>query len=204
VLRLLAAGADVATIIGAVAAFRVYGTASRNARRLVQAHLDVIGLWAAGPKGSGWSNRDITLEMQIGWLDPTHTVFRQGSGPALIQMTMGDKITLGPDMIGAIVTLNQALESFNAVLNKVETVRAAHARDLALAHTQALARVAAERTTGRTPTLDAALGPAGDDLERIARITIKLLTMLHAGLIGGPGGDGLHEAYRAARAEFDR
>jgi hypothetical protein len=108
-------------------------------------------------------------------------------------------------MVGAIVRLNQNIESFNAVLMKAENLRTANAVLLARLHQEARTRVAQLRARGQTPDLAAALGETGnpDDSRLAARLVINMLTMLHTGLIGSAGGNGLHEAYRKARREFD-
>ena len=196
--------ADSITIAGAVAAAGVAWTAARNARRVVESHLRSVRAWAGGFDGkNGWPRGQITLVGQIAWLDPTQTIFRIASGPALIQMTMWDRLTLHRSQINALVTLNQSIESFNAVLNKAESLRTAHAISLARIHPEVVRRAEESRPAGQIPDLSAVLGWLANDDRLVAETVINLLTMLHEGMIGVPGGNGLCEAFRAAAAQFD-
>lgn len=182
----------------------LYGKASRNAEAVMGAHLDTISVWAGGVDGQGWRADQITVETQISWLNPIQTIFPIASGPALIQLTLGDKLTLGTDLVGAVVRLNQCIESFNAVLNKAEAIRTAHATMLARYHGRITEQMEKERQAGRELNLLALLGTSGGDEWYAARVLIDLLTALHTGLIGVPGGKGLCDAYQAARMAFDR
>jgi hypothetical protein len=193
--------ADLVTIVTAGSAFLLYGKAARGARANVAAHLELVALWCNG--GAGWRAEQITLDTQLAWLNPTQTIFPLVSGPALIQMTLGDKVTLGSETIRAVVHLNQAIESFNAVLNKAETLRTDHAVALVGFRERAERRTREARAAGREPRLAEVLGPGDNDDRDAAATLIAMLTMLHTGLIGVPGGNGLCEDYRAALAAFD-
>ena len=141
----LASLAGIASILGTGLAFGLLGKAHRNSRIIVNAHLDVIRSWVRGPEGDGqgWRANQITLLHRLEWLNPSHVIFPLASGPGLIQMTAGDKLTLGGDLVRAIVMLNQNITSFNATLGKVESFRVAHAAALSRVHVEATRRLMA-------------------------------------------------------------
>ena len=79
----------------------------------------------------------------------------------------------------------------------------AHAISLARIHPEVVRRAEESRPAGQIPDLSAVLGWLANDDRLVAETVINLLTMLHEGMIGVPGGNGLCEAFRAAAAQFD-
>jgi hypothetical protein len=153
----------------------------------------------------GWTANDVDVDLRVAWLNPTQTVFPLAAGPGLIQIAMLDKIALDESQVVAIVDLNQSIAAFNATLDKAETVRTSNAVALARIHSVVLARVGALRAAGTVPTIQAALTGAGlTNIEQDLAVTLtSLLEMLHTGLIGTSGGQGLWESYNSARRTFD-
>ena len=133
-------------------------------------------------------------------------IFPLASGPGLIQMTAGDKLTLGGDLVRAIVMLNQNITSFNATLGKVESFRVAHAAALSRVHVEATRRLMARGDDATLPTFETLVAESPMDANdvHLTSALINLLIGLHAGLIGCPGSNGLCASYHATRAAYER
>lgn len=113
------------TVAAAVFAFALYGKARHSTRVAIKEHLDIVGSWAAGPRldSSGWTATDFDLNQKITWLSPTKSIYRIGSGAALLQTTLGDSLTLGDELTQTIVHLNQRIESYHSALIPIDTLR---------------------------------------------------------------------------------
>ena len=203
-LEIVALLANLVTLLVAVVGVLFYDNALRTAHAMIDAQLDCIGEWAAGVKNAGWRESDIDTITRVGWLEPSSTVFPVQGGPELVQIAMLDRITLRPRQLKSLVELNQAMASFNAVLNKVESFRANHAMALLRVHANLSAAIGPEHKADKGEGFTALVAASALSVEdRLLAHTLQAwLVMLHAGLIGVESGHGLHAAHSAARVAF--
>jgi hypothetical protein len=119
--------ANVVTIGGGLAALVLYNRARRNSRLVVDTHLQLIESWMAGANGAGrgWKAADITMDQRLDWLNPSGGTSPIASGPILMQMTVGDQVLLGSELVTSLAVMNQRIESFNAQLARAEALKAA-------------------------------------------------------------------------------
>lgn len=203
--------AEISSIVGAIIAFvvafvgaRTLQDAKTSIRMVLSAHLSLVGAWANG--GSGWGPTQISNTARLSWLKPSTTIFRLDSGLALVQMTLLEKFALGPRLSAAVVHLNQAIASFNAVLEKVERIRANEARLLHHAH-ERISKNWSNHHEGKQLnelTRKELLDPLDVEQKSIAEPLLELIEMLHTGLIGQPDSRALCHWYLAVREEFAR
>ena len=204
---------EIANMVGAAAGLlslvtvlATIGYAKRHAVATLQAHLEIMRWWAAGPAGDGWTDRAVRPIERLLWRCPQWSVIGLYSGQTLVGLSLLTNLVLSHSLVPPLAAVTQSVESFNAAVAKCDAFRLANI-DRYSAVSWKMDR-AIEKVLGAAVRPDETLTESQyDEIIKAAGLTgeetlwsvtlARLWQAVHVAHIGGSGGGGLHQKLRA-------
>ena len=202
----LVALAAIATLSGVGLSWYLYFRLRLATIGLLNAQLAAIRPWAVGPQpaNAGWSNAQIDAITEFKWHHPRLAIIPLATA-GLTHLSALDNLLVGPAVRRQLVSLTQAIESFNAYQQRIEAFIASGAM-IGLAVSEKLDEVFDGTKFVLPPALEAksqftipeVLEAAGltQDEKRWARYLASMVKTLHVTMIGSNDGKGMYRKLR--------